>query len=337
MRPAGPQQPRQEPGNSATRALGKLRKLPGFTAAAVAFLLIVLLGGGGAAMAKWNQSATATIAITAGAAPAPSPTPAPSPSPTPSPTPTPTTPPSSQGNIVANPVIAARPALMDPTKVVCDATGNSGKYTANWPADASGNISYVVSVSISDKNYGSPQSQNVSANKASFNLGNTDAAYGFYILRIQPMNGAVAGDPIYRTIQHEKQTQQCGYASPNDRSPLGSFSVNAVTASSEKTNNVLNVSWTALAKGTDYKVSIVSVDTASSFGAEFTTRSTGATLTFPAYKLDGSGNPTNGGAYNGEYLMRVIPMNGTLAGDPVYKKVFYKAYDFRVENFQYQY
>ncbi|POH74920.1 hypothetical protein [Arthrobacter glacialis] len=337
MSSVGPQQPELKTGGGTKRALGRLRKLPGFTTAAVAFVLIVLLGGGGAAVAKWNQSATVSMGITAGAAPAPSPTPTPSPSPTPTPTPSATPPPNNQGNIVANPVIAARPGLMDPTKVECDANGNSGKYAVSWPADASGNISYVASVSVSDKNYGAPQSQNVSVNKATFNLSNTDAAYGLYILRIQPMNGTVAGDPIYRTIQHEKRTQQCGYASPNDRSPLGSFSVNAVPASSVKTNNVLNVSWTALATGTDYKVSIVSVDTASSFGAEFTTRSTGATLTFPAYKLDGSGNPTNGGAYNGEYLLRVIPMNGTQAGDPVYKKVFYKAYEFRVENYQYQY
>ncbi|WP_139244273.1 hypothetical protein [Arthrobacter alpinus] len=302
--------------------------MPGFTTAAVVFLLIVLLGAGGAAIAKWNQSGTVAIAITAGAAPTTSPTP----------TPTPTVPPAGPGNIVANPVIAARPALMNPETVTCDANGNSGKYTVNWASDASGGISYVVSIGVSDKNYGSPQSQTVTVNRANFNLDNTDAAYGLYILRIQPMkNTVVAGDPVYRTIQHKKMTQQCLYASPNDRSPLGPFSVNAVPASTAATNNVLNVSWTALAAGTQYVVSMVSVDTPSSFGAEFTTSTSSATLTFPPYQLDQWGSPTNGGSFNGEYLLRVIPMNQGKAGDPVYKKVFYKAYDFRVENFQHQY
>ncbi len=151
------------------------------------------------------------------------------------------------------------------------------------------------------------------------------------------MKGDIAGDPVYRTVQHQKKTQQCIYASPNDRSPLGAFAVSAVPASSVKSNNALNVSWTALAAGTKYVVSIVSTDTASRFGAEFTTTTSAATLTFPPYVVDKSGNPTNDGAYNGEYMMRVIPMNGAQAGDPVYKKVFYKAYDFRVENFQFQY
>ncbi|WP_425863831.1 hypothetical protein [Arthrobacter sp. TWP1-1] len=324
MSSAGPQQPESKKGNSSRRADRGLRNVPGFTTAAVVFVLIVLMGAGGAAIANWNQSATVAIAITAGAAPTTSPTP--------------TVPPAGPANIVANPVIAMRPVLLNPETVTCDANGNSGKYTVNWTADASGGISYVVSVGISDKNFGSPQSQTVTINKASFSLDNSDAAYGLYILRIQPMkNTVVAGDPVYRTIQHEKKTQQCTYASPNGKSPLGPFTVNAVPASAAKTNNVLNVNWTALAAGTQYVVSISSVGTASNFGAEFTTATSSATLTFPPYLLDQWGNPSNGGAFNGEYLMRVIPMNGSQAGDPVYKKVFYLANDFRVENFQYQY
>lgn len=339
MSPAGPQQPGQKAGNSPKRAFSKLRQLPGFTAAAVVFVLIVLLGGGGAAIAKWNQSATVAIAITAGAAPttSPAPSPTPSPTPTPSPSATSTPPPASPGNIVAKPVIATRPQLIDPETAKCDAPGNSGNYTLVWAGDSSGSTSYIVSLGVSNNNYGSPQEKTVSTNRASFILDNKEAAYGSYILRILPMKGDVAGDPIYRTVQHGKWTQQCVYASPDNRSPLGPFSVNAVRASPEKTNNVLNVSWTTLAAGTKYLVSIATTDTPASFGAEFATTTSGATLTFPPYVVDKSGNPTNDGAYSTEYLLRVLPVNGAQVGDPVYKKVFYYANDFRVGNFQFQY
>ncbi|MHA7304944.1 hypothetical protein ACX80E_06830 [Arthrobacter sp. TMN-49] len=315
MSPAGPQQPEPMPGNRVRRAARRLRQLPGFTMAAVAFLVVVLLGGGGVAIAKWNQSATATIAITAGAAPAPSPTPG------------------SQGNIVLSPVIAPRPATMDPDKVTCRADGNSGKYTVNWPANASSGISYVVSLSTSEKNYGSPQSKTVTVNTASFVLDNTQKAYGLYILRILPMKGGVAGDPVYRTVKHQKWSQQCAYASPEGRSPLGSFTLTAapVPWPPAAQDNVLRINWTAAATATSYVVSVESKSTGSGgttkkYGAEFTTVARNATLTFPPRVLDRWGSPAWAADSYGQYTLRIVPMNGSQAGDAEYWVVQYLAY-----------
>lgn len=341
MSSAGPQQPEGNAGNSSQRASRGLRSLPGFTTAAVVFVLIVMLGVSGVAIANWNQSATVAIAITAGTSPTPSPTPAVPPTTVPPTTVPPTTappttaPPARPGNIVANPVIAARPALMDPNNVVCEPNGNSGKYRVSWPADASGNIAYLVSMSASDKNYAPPQSQTVTTNSVEFRLANTDDAYGNYILRIQPMKGKAAGDPIYRTVQHNQRSQQCTSASSMRDSPLGPFSVTAAPANYSETNNLLNVSWTPLTPGTTYLITITSTDTASSYGAEFTTEASSATLTFPPYILN-QGRPTNDGTFNGSYLLRILPM-GAQAGDPIYKMVTYRAYDFRVGDFRYRY
>lgn len=309
MSPAGQQQSEPMPGNRVRRAARRLRQLPGFTTAAVAFLVVVLLGGGGVAIAKWNQSATATIAITAGAAPG------------------------GQGNIVLNPVIAPRPATMDPDKVTCSTAGNSGKYTVNWPANAASGISYVVSLSASDKNYGSPQSKTVTVNTASFVLDNTQNAYGLYILRILPMKGGVAGDPVYRTIKHQKWTQQCLYADPDGRSPLGSFTLAAapVPWPPAAQDNVLRLNWTAAAKATSYVVSIESKSTGTGatkkkYGAEFTTAARNATLTFPPRVLDRWGNPAWSADFYGQYTLRIVPMNGSQAGDAEYWGVQYLSY-----------
>lgn len=336
MSSAGPQRPEGNAGNRSQRATRGLRSLPGFTTAAVVFVLIVMLGVSGVAIANWNQSATVAIAITAETSPTPSPTPTVPPTTVPPTTVPPTTvPPASPGNIVANPVIAARPALMDPNNVVCEPNGYSGKYRVSWPADASGNITYLVSMSASDKNYAPPQSQTVTTNSVEFRLANTDDAYGNYILRIQPMKGKAAGDPIYRTVQHSQRSQQCTSASSMRDSPLGPFSVTAASANYSETNNLLNVNWTPLTPGTKYLITITSTDTASSCGAEFTTEASSATLTFPPYILN-QGRPTNDGTFNGSYLLRVLPM-GAQAGDPIYKMVTYRAYDFRVGDFRYRY
>lgn len=340
MSPVGPQQPGQRAGKSAVRAARRLRNLPGFTAAAVVFVLIVLLGGGGAAIAKWNQSATVAIAITAGAAPTPSSTPTPSPTPSVSATPStnPTPAPSGQGNIVLNPKIEKRPQIIALAKQNADVTcsyqgnpenGQSGKFNFAWTPSGSNVTGYVVSLTWngSGSGFNETLAPDPEAN-ARFSLGK-DAAPGQYILRIQPMNATVAGDPIYATFRYQTPTDfGCWDPRRNGTSPLGSVAVNIATM--RKTDNVMQVSWTP-SQATRYVVSIESASggespTKKTYGAEFPTASLGATLTFPPRELDQWKNPVPDADYFGDYLLRVMPMNGKQAGDPVYKWIRYMSW-----------
>lgn len=331
MTSPGPLQPEVGQDRGPGRGSRGLRNLPGFTTAAVVFFLIVLLGAGGAAMAKWNQSATVSIAVTAGSAATTSPSPTPSASPSPSATVT--APPSGQGNIVARPLVLSRPQLIDPSSVKCDANGNSGNYTLVWTGDNSGATGYIVTVGTSDKNYGSVQSKTVYTNTSTFSLDNKDAAYGQYVLRIQPMKGGVPGDAVYRLVRHGKWSQQCDYLNPNGQSPLGTFSIGAVTAPDIKrpNSNVVTISWAAAAKATPttrYVVTVLSTSTTSSYGAEFSTAELGAVLTFPPRVWDQGGNSVADGDYFGEYKLRIQPVDGALVGDPVYVTLQYNKNNF---------
>ncbi|WP_104091136.1 hypothetical protein [Arthrobacter sp. GMC3] len=321
MSPQEPQERKSLPNGPVGRWLRRLRQMPGFTVAAAAFVLVVTMGAGGVAMANWNQSATATIDITAGAAPAPSPTP--------TPTPTPTPPPADGRNIVANPVIATRPSKLNAENVSCGALGSSGQFRFDWDRDPANGISYVVSLSSSDSGYGTPQTQTVTKNTVTFRFDRTPAAYGNYIIRIQPMNGTVAGDPVYRTFKHSEQlTANCFFASGDGQSPLGAFAFSTAPVAPAPNDNILILNWAAAPKATSYVVSIKSKT--SSYGAEFTTSTLGATLVFPPRVRNEWGNVTNSGDYFGQYLLRVIPMNGGQAGDPIYKVVQYQANDFTI-------
>ena len=307
-------------GPATSRARG-LRRLPGFTTAAVVFVVIVLLGAGGVAIANWNQSATATIDITAGAAPVPSPTP--------TPTPTPTVPPAGPGNIVVNPVIAARPATLDAETLTCSSPGNSGKFTFNWGGDPASGVSYVVSLKSQSSATVFLQTQTVSQKTVMFTLDNKPASFGEYILRVQPMNGSVAGDPIYRTFRYAGMNDWgCYYASPAGQSPLGTLVVTAAPIAPAPSDNILNLTWTGTPNASRYVVSVKSKT--SSYGAEFTTTSPLATLTFPPRVRDQWGNPTNSGPYFSDYTIRIQPMTATTAGDPVYKVIRYYANSFTV-------
>lgn len=326
MNPQEPQDHAQKINESVAHRARSLRNLPGFTTAAVAFVVVVLLGGGGMAFAKWNQSATATINITAGAAPMTSP------SPSPTPAPSPTLPQSGTGNIVAEPVVAIRPAAMSPEQISCVSVKDPAKatkdetsgFTFSW-VPAAHTTSYVTSLTFSGKGYSFQQNQNVTGSQALYALNNTSAAFGLYILRIQPMNGSVAGDPIYRTFQHfEQLTANCYHASPDGQSPLGPFTANAAP-----NDNTLNLTWTE-SKATSYVVTIVSTSTPSLYGTEFSTTTLGATLTFPQRVRDQWGNPLQKGSYYGKYSLRILPMAGGQAGDPVYKTVQYQANDFTI-------
>ncbi|MDJ0314003.1 hypothetical protein [Arthrobacter sp. H35-D1] len=338
MSPQEPQEHSQKVNEPAVRRGQSLRNLPGFTTAAVAFAMVLLLGGGGIAIAKWNQSATATINITAGAAPTSAPTPVPtqapsaSPSPTPAPTVAPTTPapvPEGSGNIVANPMIAKRPAQMDLEELGCknkgSGKGGTARFKFEWDDDGENTTRYVVTLTAIAAGKTYSQTQIVKDDETTFNLENKPADYGEYILRVQPMNGDVAGDPVYLTFLYSAGLRaNCYDYRRTGPSPLGAFTVNAATH-----DNVLNLTWTA-AKATGYVVSIEQSGEGG-YGAEFATTTLGSSLTFPPRVLDQWGNTvTRGNHYFGKYSLRIQPMNGTQAGDPVYKTVQYGPNDFTV-------
>ncbi|ALE05171.1 hypothetical protein AL755_06230 [Arthrobacter sp. ERGS1:01] len=295
-----------------TAPVSALRRVPGLKTALVAFVLVVILGSGSAAVANWQQSATATIAITAGAAPIA---------------------PAGNGTIVVSPVLAVRPSLLDSTSVRCasvlpqaqldNAASADIKFT--WPA-ATTTSAYVTTLTFEGNGYSYQRTQTVSAPSAVFTLQRTQASFGIYILRVQPMNGGTGGDPVYRTFKYaQNDSTNCYYANPAGRSPLGTPAITAQPVVRGTTTSTLPLSWTAAPGATSYVITVKS--TTSSYGTEFTQGGLSATLTFPQAAADQFGNPAakdgDKAPYYSDYLLRLQPMNGTTAGDPVYKTIRY--------------
>lgn len=310
---AGPEVPRRG-----------LRTWPGFTTAAVAFVVTVLLGSGGIAIANWNQSATATIDITAGAAPAPTPTVVP--------TPTPTVPAAGTANIVANPAIKPLPAKVDAATITCSSPGNSGNFTIAWGGSQSSSISYVASLKSLTATTDFQKTQTVSQKTVGFSLDNKSTAYGNYLLRIQPVNTStgVAGDPSYRTLRHfGKDNSGCDYGATDGQPPLGALAVTTEPMPARPHDNLLKVSW-AQGAATSYVVTIVLATADPKYGAEFSTSTLGTTLIFPPRPWNQAGTNVGDAAFFGQYSLRILPMNGTQAGDPIYKTVQYGPYDLTV-------
>lgn len=348
----------QEPDTETGRAKQgfSLSALPGIKTAAVAFVLTILLGGGGMAIANWNQSATTTVDITAGAAPtptpapvptpaptvAPTPTPAPvpttppvvptpTPTPTPTPSPTPTTP-AGPGNIVANPVTMALPAQVDPATVTCANAGNSGNFTIGWAANEAAGTSYVVTLKSQTSSTVFQQTQTVTQRTVGFSLDNKSSAYGNYLLRIQAVDSTTgaAGDPSYRTLRYfGKDNFGCDYGASDGQPPLGALTVRSEPAAPRPHDNVLKLNWASHA-ATSYLVTIVLPTSSPKYGTEFSISERGATLVFPPRPWNQSGTNVAGAAFFGQYSLRILPMNGAQAGDPVYKTVQYGPYDFSV-------
>lgn len=288
-----------------------IRQWPGFTPAAVAFVMVVLLGGGGVAMAQWSQSATATIEITAGAVPT-------------------TVPPAGSRNIVANPVIAKRPTPLSADTISCSTTGSSGRVTVIWAGDDAAGISYAVSLKSVTSPTAFQESKSSTQRSVVFTLNQGEASYGEYIFRVQAMKGGVAGDPIYRTLRYfGKDDTSCYYANPAGQSPLANITISTAPVGPAPNDNALQVSWTSAAKDASYVVSVESKDSPY-YGVEFTTNTLAAVLTFPPRLRDKWNNPIPGSDFFRQYSLRIIPMNGTQAGDPVYKTVQYGAYDLTV-------
>ncbi len=310
----------KQPGPSTGR---RQPKLPGLRMAATAFVLTVLLGAGGIALANWNQSAITTIDVTAGAVPTPSPSPDPVPTPVPAPAP---------GNIVANPVITALPEKIDAATIACISPGNSGNFTFNWTGRQTAGTSYVVSLKSQTSSLAFQQSQTVTQATANFSLENKAAAYGNYLLRIQAVSTStgIAGDPSYRTLRYfGKDNTGCDYGTSDGQPPLGALSMRAEPVAPRPNDNLLKISWTASA-ATSYVVTVVLPGPVPAYGAEFTTSALGATLAFPARSWNQAGTSVADAAYFGQYSLRILPMNGTQAGDPIYKTVQYGPYDLTV-------
>lgn len=309
-----------------------LRSLPGFTVAAVAFVVTVLLGTGGIAIANWNQSATATIDITAGAASSPGPTEIPTPVPTVVPTVTPTAPSAGPGNIVASPVLKTLPMKVDPASMSCLNAGNSGNFTIGWTGNQASGVSYVVSIKSLTASAAFAETKTVSQDTVGFSLDNKSAAYGNYLLRIQPVNTitGVAGDPSYRTLRYfGKDNSGCDYGATDNQPPLGALLVSTAPAAARPNDNVLKVSWSA-GTATSYVVSIVLSTADPKYGAEFTTSTLGTELIFPPRMWNQAGTTVGDAAFFGQYSLRILPMNGSQAGDPVYRTVQYGPYDLTV-------
>lgn len=326
MRQEKPQEPGDHTGEPKQRF--SLSALPGVRTAAVAFVLTVLIGGGGLAIANWGQSATTTIDITAGAAPTP--TPEPTQPPTVPPTAPPTVPPGS-GTIVANPAIMALPAKVDAGTIRCTRNGSSGNITIDWPGTQTAGISYGVSLKFLASSTVAPQTQTVTQRSVSFSLENKSTAYGKYLLRIQPTNTAtaVAGDPTYVTVRYSKDDFGCEYGASDGQPPLGAFAVSSEPMAPRPNDNLLKLSWTPTT-ATSYVVTIALPAGAPKYGAEFTTTTLGATVVFPPRVWNQAGTTVSNAAFFGQYSLRILPINGGQAGDPIYKTVQYGPYDLTV-------
>ncbi|MBG0738345.1 hypothetical protein IV500_02725 [Paeniglutamicibacter antarcticus] len=318
---------------TARGAMAKVRALPGFTAAAVAFALVVFMGTGAAvAVAKWQQSATATIAVTVGAvaaAPTPTPTATPTSTATPIPTATPTPPPTTippstaGGRVVIDPVLATRPVTIVPDTVSCASVRPQSELTGaktadirfSWPASANA-TTYRVSVALDETGYSYAKTTNVSSNQAIFTLDRTPASFGKYSVRIQPMNGSTAGDATYRTYQYApEQSGNCYYLDPVGRSPLPALTIGPYSVAQGTTESAVTFTWTKATGATSYIVTLTSKS--STYGTEVVVEALSATLTFPWTNSDDKA------AYFRDYTLRIQPMQGTLAGDPLYRTFQY--------------
>lgn len=284
----------------------RLRALPGFKAAVVAFLVTVILGGGTiAAVANWQQSSTATIAITAGAAMP--------------------TPPPLYGNVVTPAVFVTRPATL--VDVTCTSPKDPPNidFTVTWPA-AENASAYAVTLFHAGSS-DSIASHSVTTNTAIFTFGEPGPADGDYVLRIQPFAGANAGDAVYRNVTFaQKKFSPCPTAgTTSGPSPLGAVSPTAQPVVRGAATSTMAIKWTPSAGAASYVVTVKS--STSGYGTEFTTSDLTATLTFPQAARDAAGNlinPADASApYYGDYTFRIQPMNGTTAGDPVYMTIKY--------------
>lgn len=286
----------------------RLRAQPGFRTAAVAFLLTVVLGAGSTvAYAYWSQSTPVAISGT-----------------TRSEVPAGTSP------VTANPVLAARPGA--PTGQTCAAVLSDLAMRPNNFADvrfswvgAGAATSYVITVKSAAAKY--DQTQTVKVTEANFRfgrlpsdeygkpLGGSSPFYAKYTVRVMPMNGTVAGDPLYFTYEYEHyKSNNCYYSDPTGAAPLGDIKlVCALPPFDSDTDYVqARLTWSSSSGATNYLVTMTAQNGSGYGGEQIVTAGNAAfSVLMP--------NPTPGDApYLGRYSIRVQPLNGALAGDPRY-------------------
>lgn len=328
-----------DPAQPKPGVLQRFRRLPGSRTAAAAFVLTVALGiGGPAAYAWWSQQGSAAITVTAGAPTPPAPTPpAPTPTPTPTPpapTPTPTVPPGPPV-IGPNPVLAGWPgkaagATCTPLKDVPSLkqdTKADTRFAWNAPVRGTAPTGYVVRVTSSNPAFAYDQVQNVTAANATFTFprslsdpvsGNATAPstpyYTTYTVRVIPMNGAVAGDPLYWTYKYEHWKLNNCYDERGQGPGLGTVGnmVLACPAAPPRVQwvngySTVTLSWQPVQNATSYRVTIISSGRTTVYGVDTLSGSVKTDLRLPR----------DPGAY-GQYIVRVQPVGATGSGDPAY-------------------
>ena len=307
-------------------AFQRFRELPGSRIAAAAFAVTVVLGlGVPAAWALWSQQGTAVMAVTAGK---PVPT-----VPAPQPTPVPTQPSVPPGTIVnqADPVFAARPGK--PAPGTCTAATGTQLTDTTFTWTGSGPVThYVISVTSTNPAYAYAQSQTVPAAAATFRfdrsavdqygkpVSNPTPYYTDYRVRVMPMNGSVAGDPLYWTYKYEHyNVTNCYWADPHaaaapNAAPLGKINPLACTLPELVRGRdgyaELVLNWAASSGASSYDVTIKSAN--GRYGAQATQPGVQARFRTSLAQPGGSTQ------HFSQYSVRVQPMNGTPAGDPVY-------------------
>jgi hypothetical protein len=267
----------------------------------------VVLGiGGTAAYAYWSQSAA--VAITA----------------------------TTRSDLPANTtLVGAQPALQSrpgkPSFDSCKPTFGStyADMTFAWKAvERAG--SYLVTVKSANGSYPfadmktKTDTQTVSAASASFRFPRLESQPDTtYVVRVLPMNGATPGDPLYFTFLYGKNTNTC-WDSANFADfgklpggspfpPLGSAGeVQCAPFSSTGAGGYsdIGLSWATAGKATSYSVRILNP---AGYGAE-----TSVSTTSTTFRVSRVAPESNREPYFGQYIVRVQPMNGAVAGDPVY-------------------
>lgn len=306
--------------------LKRFRRLPGSRAAAAAFVLALVLGfGGPAAYAWWSQQGAASFSVTAGA---------PTATPTPTPTPTPTQP--GPPAVGPNPVLAGWPGKPS-GGVVCTPLKDFESLrqdremgiSFSWGAPVRGTAptGYVVRMTSNTPGFAYDKVQNVTAANAVFTLprslsdpksGNavdgSTPYYTTYTIRVMPMNGTVAGDPLYWTYKYEHWKLNNCYDERGQGSGLGTVGNTVLTCSKAMPNPrwvdgyyTLTLGWQTAPAAASYRVTIVSNGRPGVYGLDMTTPDVQAALRFAK----------EAGSY-GQYTVRVQPMNASGSGDPAY-------------------
>ena len=290
----------------------RLRALPGFRTAALAFVLTVVLGvGGTAAYAYWSKSTQVAIAGT-----------------------TKSDLPPGTGEVSANPVLAVRPE--SPSKQACAALLSDLEMRPNNFADirfswtGGGATAYVVTVRSKDGSYAYDQTQTVRSPRAEFRFGRmksdeygkptagTSPFYTKYTVRVMPMNGNTSGDPLYFTYEYEHyKSNNCYWSEPTGASPVGSVAplvcAAPVTVGGAAGYSDLGISWASSSGATSYSVTMVNPDR--SYGGEVS-----VTGTSTSFRIMRPSPESDNAPYFATYSVRVQPMKGSQAGDPVYLK-----------------